>query len=208
MSDTAEKLIERAVAGDGIALQELLLQHFDRLRLHLHEKMPADLTGQIAVEDVLQETFAESVRQIAGFKAGNDTAFFRWLATIAEHRLIDLVRAARAAKRGGGWSPVDAAAAPDRSIAELITLLAVHERTPSRSIAGREVATALQAAVESLKDDYREVLTLRYFQGLSVTETAARMGRSSTAVQMLCHRAIEELRERMGDPDQFFSRDA
>ena len=208
MTEPFNRLIEGAAAGDAISLQELLLRNYDRLRLHLSGKMPADLTGQIAVEDVLQEAFADAIRQISGFKAESEAAFFRWLATIAEHRLIDMVRAARAAKRGGGWAACDPGAAPDSSIAELVTLLAVNERTPSVSIAGREVTAALHSALDSLKDDYREVLSLRYFQGLSVNDTAERMGRSPTAVQMLCHRAIEQLREQIGDPEKFFSRGA
>lgn len=203
--DDAE-LVSRAVAGDAAAIQELLLLHYDPLAARLAHAIPADLQGTIAVEDVLQEAFADAVRHIATFEARGEGALAGWLAAIADNRLIDLIRAARALKRGGGQARVDGGATDRSSVDDLLAQLAVNERTPSRSVAGHEAATAIRRALAGLSDDYRKAIQLRYFDGLSVAETASRMNRTEPAVHMLCHRAIAQLRELLGSASDFFSR--
>jgi RNA polymerase sigma-70 factor (subfamily 1) len=203
---TESELIARAIAGDSAAAQELLLLHYDRLSSRLSVGLPSDLQGTLSVEDVLQEAFTDAVRGISTFVPRGEGAFFAWLATIADHRLLDLIRAARAVKRGGGRSPVGPAGGEASTVGDLLALLAAEDHTPSRSVAGHEAAAAVQSALSGLKDEYRDVLRLRYFDGLSVSETAARMGRSESAIHMLCHRAVAQLRDVLGSASQYFSK--
>ncbi|MCC6361790.1 MAG: sigma-70 family RNA polymerase sigma factor [Phycisphaerales bacterium] len=200
------ELVSRAVGGDPGAVQELLLLHYDSLSHRLAGSMPADLQGTLTVEDVLQEAFADAVQAISSFESRGEGAFFGWLATIAEHRLIDLVRAARAMKRGGGRVAIEAGPGEGSTIGDLVAMLAADDHTPSRSMAGHEAVSAIQAALRGLRSDYREVLQFRYFDGLSVAQTAERMNRTEPAVHMLCHRAVAQLRESLGDPSRFLSR--
>ena len=44
-----------------------------------------------------------------------------------------------------------------------------------------------------LPPDYRDVLYLRYWEGLSFVQIAGRIGRSADAVRKLWYRAIERL---------------
>lgn len=206
-SDT--DLVARAVAGEQAALEELLLNHYDRLASRIAHKIPSDLQSVLTAEDVLQETFLEVARRIGEFQPRDADAFGGWLSTIAEHRLIDLARAQRAAKRGGGRAAVNAG--PDdwsRSLVDMLTLVAVHERTPSRSVAAREVVSAIRAALPRINADYCEALRLRYIEGLPVDQTAERMGRTSRAVHMLCHRGLQQLRDVLGDDARFLSKKA
>ncbi len=46
-----------------------------------------------------------------------------------------------------------------------------------------------------LKEDYREVLTLRYIDGLDAGEIAGILGKSSINVRVLTHRALKTLRK-------------
>ena len=50
------------------------------------------------------------------------------------------------------------------------------------------------ARLDSLPEDYREVILLVKIEGLSTTEAAARMEKSSPAVSLLLHRAIKRFR--------------
>lgn len=200
------ELIARAVAGDSAALQELLLIHYDRLFERLAASMPRDLQGVLAVEDVLQETFADAVKGVASFHPRGDGAFFGWLTTIAEHRLIDLARAARALRRGGGRAAIDLSPGGTSTVGDLLGLLCADDHTPSRSVAGHEAISAIQAAMRGLQPDYREVLQYRYFDGLTVAQTAERMNRTEPSIHMLCHRAVAQLRESLGNASRFLSR--
>ena len=52
-------------------------------------------------------------------------------------------------------------------------------------------------AIRQLTDDQQQVITLRFFQGLSHEEVAAVMGRRAGAVRVLQHRALSALRQLM-----------
>lgn len=200
------ELIRCAIGGDSASMQELLLLHYDTLAQRLAGQLPNDLQGTLTVEDVLQEAFASAIQSVRSFEARGEGAFLGWLTTIAEHRLIDLVRSARAIRRGGGRIAIDAQNHETSTVGDLLGLLAADDHTPSRSIAGHEAVSAIQQALAGLQPDYREVLQHRYFEGLTVAQTAERMNRTEPAIHMLCHRAVAQLRQFMGDMSRFLSR--
>ncbi len=204
--DAETRLIQEAQSGSRSALEELLLNHYARLEARIAKKIPADLRSRVSAEDVLQEAFSAAVRGIRGFEPDGPDAFYRWLATLAEHRLIDLIRESRAEKRGGGRVGLQADPAESRDVIDLLSVLAVHVRTPSRSAAHHEMVAAIQTALERVEERYREVLRLRYVEGLSVTQTAERLGKTEPAVMMLCHRGLRRLRDELGTSSGFFSR--
>ena len=208
-SGSEQELVSQASAGDRSAIQELLLLHHHQLVATIEKQVPADLRGVLSADDVCQEAYVSVFRQITSFQPHDEQAFERWLRTIADRKLVDMIRTQRAAKRGGG-KRVDARYTRDdtSSMIELLDVLAVHDRTPSRSAAHRELVRIIQDALDGLKEDYREVLRLRYIQCLSVAETAQKMGRSDGAVMMLCNRGLQRLEKVIGDPSRFFSRGA
>ena len=98
-------LISRAVAGERIALEELLLMHYDRLGARIARKLPSSLRRVFNEEDILQQSFTEIFQRIRSFHPSGKWAFYRWIATIADHRLRDAIKAQRTAKRGGRAPP-------------------------------------------------------------------------------------------------------
>jgi RNA polymerase sigma-70 factor (ECF subfamily) len=193
-------LIERAVAGDREALEDLLVSYHGRLRTYLQRRIPPELASVLSEDDVLQETYLSVAQQIGQFRPREPDGFARWLHRVAKHRLVDLVRRQRAVKRGGGRVAVDGGNAGQTSCVLWLELLAVHERTPSRSAAEYEVAMAVQRALKTLKPEHGEVLRLRYIEGRGVADIAEIMQRSEGAVHMLCQRALRRLEEALGFP--------
>ena len=55
----------------------------------------------------------------------------------------------------------------------------------------------MEAALDRLEPDEREVLLLRHFQGLTIDEAAVVLGRSATAVRRLLGRAARRLGEEL-----------
>lgn len=53
----------------------------------------------------------------------------------------------------------------------------------------------VQGALQQLKDEYREVVILRFIEEMNVSETAKILGKSKGAVRVLLHRALKTLRE-------------
>jgi len=202
-----EELIQRAVAGDEPALERLLLTYHRRLLGHIQRKLVTDVRNALQAEDVAQEAYVIVFREIAGFEPGPSEAFYRWLCKIAENRMRDLLRRQRAAKRGGGKTPINNVAVSEGgSLVDLLELLSTHSRTPSRSAAAAERVAAVQAALLELNAAYREALTLRYVEALPVAQIAEKLGRTEGAVHQLCHRALQRLGEIMGGESRFLTR--
>jgi RNA polymerase sigma-70 factor (ECF subfamily) len=57
----------------------------------------------------------------------------------------------------------------------------------------REDASAVTSAVDRLPDDYRLVLHLRYWDGLTFQQIGDRIGRSAEAVRKVWYRAVQRL---------------
>jgi RNA polymerase sigma-70 factor (ECF subfamily) len=65
--------------------------------------------------------------------------------------------------------------------------------TPSGQVAVREELDRMERALDSLPDEYREVIVQAKIAGRSREEIAAATGRSPGAVRMLLHRAMARL---------------
>ncbi len=210
MSDVApaggaadDALLRAAVSGDGDSLERLLLRHFDRLAADVSRRIPQDVRGSLSAEDVVQDTCIVVYQRISTFEPRGQAAFHAWLLQIAENRLMDAVKALRAAKRGGGWGRL---ADEAQDMIPLLEQLATHSSTPSRSAAAREAVEVLQSALDCLEPDYRDVLRMRYIEMQPIAACAAQLQRSEGAVHMLLGRALAALRSRMGESARFFSR--
>ncbi|MHC5114928.1 MAG: RNA polymerase sigma factor [Planctomycetota bacterium] len=198
-------LIRRAVDGDRDALERLLLAYYDRLSRRLARRVPDTLRAVTSEEDVLQQAFIAAFDAIGSFRPTGRWSFYRWLVTLAEHRLQDAIRAHRAAKRGGGRAAVRAGE-DGNEYDDLIDLLAGPRRTPSQSVARHEAVRAVHEALESLAPDHAEALALRYVRGLPVAEVAETMQRTERAIHNLCYRGLREIHAVMGGSSTYLTR--
>ncbi len=205
--DTEDELIARATSGDRMALEQLLLDHYARLRDHVAPKIPASQQSVVDVDDIIQQTFLQAFRDIGRFAPRAEGSFTSWLMTIAENRLLDALRAQKRLKRGGQHRQARRADG-DRvsSLSDLVELLSDRGDTPSQVVAGREAARAIRVGLAGLPDDQREAVSLRYLDGRSVQQVADDMDRSPDAVRGLVHRAKRALRDTLGRSSRWFSK--
>jgi RNA polymerase sigma-70 factor (ECF subfamily) len=196
MADTKSEigLITKAVGGDLFAIELLLHSYHSRLLEYIEAKFPAGLRGILEPQDIVQDTWLRAVRAIRSFQPQGSDAFFRWLVTIARNLMTDQLRHAIAAKNAGSLAPMDTT---DSSVAQLLSELAVYNRTPSRSAINHELLQALNNALSRILPEQAEALRLRHLDGLSISEVAAQMKRSEGSVLMLCNRALKSLRWEM-----------
>ena len=201
-----EALTRQAIAGDPEALEQLLLAQYARLHAAVARKIPNDINRVVTAEDILQDVYIEAFRHIANFKPQGEDAIYRWLATIARNRLIDVVKAQRAAKRGGDAHRLTHATPWSQAgVDNLFDRLAFHSSTASRSAVREEAVAAMHVVMASIKQEYRDALAMRYMQGKSVREIADAMGRSEGSVNMLLHRGLRAMQAAMGRASDFFS---
>ena len=86
----------------------------------------------------------------------------------------------------GGYSELEMAA--------LLVALKTRGETPE------VMAGVVEALLESLSPDQRDVLLLRVIADLSVAETAQTLGKGEEAVKQLQRRALASLRRRISSP--------
>jgi RNA polymerase sigma-70 factor (ECF subfamily) len=127
-------------------------------------------------DDVLQETFVAAIERPP--RAGVPLA--PWLARVARNAALKLRRSRRRREAR------EAAVARPESVA------------PDESLARAEAYRAVVEAVVALDAPYREVVLLRYFDGVETAEIAARLGLPVETVRTRLKRAHAALRERLG----------
>jgi RNA polymerase sigma-70 factor (ECF subfamily) len=199
MESTASQPTDLSAGSSGASLTDSspneLILYSERARLLAYVKrhLPAEIQAWVDPNDVLQDTYFEAFRRMAHFHAADENAAYRWLVTIARHRIAELLRTRRTARRGGGLGH----AAQGDSVVAALAELASHLRTPSRSAARHEFIHALEQSLTRLPPDLGQALHLRYIQGLSCAEIGEKMGRTERAVHMICNRALKVVRREL-----------
>lgn len=175
MNDGAESY-RRFLKGDNAGLREIIETYFDGLALYLNNYVD-NLSD---AEDLAEETMIELGTKKPRFNGRS--SFKTWLYAIGRHRAIDHAR--RRAKEVVGI-PEEM----ERQIADAddVEENCIHD----------EEKRELYRAMRSLKQEYRLVLWLKYFESMSANEIAAVTGKSTHSVYHLCERAVEELRRKL-----------
>lgn len=159
-------LVEAACSGAPSALELLLVQCQPELRRYAQRSCVIS-----DVDDAVQEALLIASRYLGSLRHAR--AWSRWMFRIVRR---ECHRLARVALRRDLWN--------DGAVEALVA---------SRS--DDELRLDLTAALESLPQQYREVLVLRDFEGLTVGEMAERLVVSTAAVKGRLHRARELTRE-------------
>ncbi len=194
------ELVNRALVGEGLALDLLLCRYAVRLKRHLEPKMPALLNGIVDVDDILQQTFLQIFRDIKRFQPQGQGSFYAWMRGIAENRMFDCVREHKRKKRGGEFHRKVTTGDPNRSDVLLaVDLLAGQGGTPSQSFARHELIDGIRERVDALPAEQREAIRYHCLEGRSLEETALLMRKTSGAVRALVHRGKLKLKQQIDE---------
>lgn len=198
----AADLLADAQRGSEASLGKLMQLHASYLRLVVASQLDERLRTRVSSSDVVQETFFEAHRDFPAFRGATPEEFLGWLRRILMNNLLRAVEQHfKAAKRDVRREvSIDRARnCPDKSSPGPAVQLAHWGDSPSASMHRRERADTLDQMLETLPDDYREVIRLRHQEGLDFAEIGERMGRTSGAVRMLWLRGIKRLRHLYAD---------
>jgi RNA polymerase sigma-70 factor (ECF subfamily) len=187
------ELLDRARAGDRVAMGQVFEKHTDFLLRRITKLMGSALRRTIEPEDVLQETLLVAARRIGVFRGTSEQALATWLAALARRKLIDLARhngrLKRALKRqssleelgvgNSGWFP---SAHP------------IDPCTASQVAVKQELSTKLTEAMARMDRREAEVLWLRYVDGMSLEGIGRHMGVGRHGASGIVSRALRNLR--------------
>ncbi len=189
-----EELLTQASQGDGPAREQLLARHRARLRRMVAVHLDRRLAARVDPSDVVQEALADAARKLDGYLRERPLPFYPWLRRLAWERLVKLQRRHRRGCRCINRETPGFLDLPEGSAVELARTLIAAESSPSRQLLREELQGRVQRALGRLRDRDREVLVLRYLEGLSTRDIAATLAISEGAVKMRHLRALEEVR--------------
>lgn len=190
--DAADERVARAIAGDQDELESLVRDASTVLRATL--RIDSRWSRNFDVDDVLQVTFLEAFMRIKSLECATMTAFHAWLKRIAQHNLIDAVRALDSRRRPDGDRRVTHGAGGE-SAHTLLLRVSDREATAGGRAVMAEQIQSMHDAIAQMPKSYRQVIRLVDLEQKPFAEVANELDRSIGAVHMLRSRAHDRLRE-------------
>lgn len=187
-ADSDALLVDRAKRGDVRAFEMLVVKYQRRIE-RLIGRMVRDVD---LVPDIAQETFVRAYRALPQFRG--ESAFYTWLYRIAvntaKKQLVDL-------KRDPLVTEASFAGSDDGDETSRAETEPTDGETPEALLASKEIANAVNAAIEALSEDLRQAITLREIEGLSYEEIADVMNCPIGTVRSRIFRAREAIAARL-----------
>ncbi|NOZ21356.1 MAG: sigma-70 family RNA polymerase sigma factor [Planctomycetes bacterium] len=168
--------LAKAKQGDPESLAAICEHFYPKVLKYMYYRV-----GGAWAEDLAADVFVRVMRAIAR----QDGSFVAWVYKIAANVVIDHSR--REKLRQG--VPMD------ENITETMAGASDSAMTATRHI-------DLHEAISRLTEEQRELVTLKFIQGLSNTEVAAITGRKAGAIRVLQFRALSSLREMLSDEEK------
>lgn len=194
--------LAKARQGDVAARDRLFAACRSYVGLIARATLERRLQSKVDASDLVQQTMMDAHRDFNQFAGQTEQEWLAWLRKILTHNTGDAYRHYAATKRQA-QREMSLQGGPGSASQSGETIIgfdpAAPSETPSQIILHQERELAVAEAISQLSEDYQEVVFLRNVQRLPFDEVAARMNRSRPAVQMLWMRALQRLREILGE---------
>lgn len=177
---TDEELVRYAQAGEVEAFNLLCERYMSIVFQRVRYSIP-----QADVEDVTQETFIAVIRSLKEFRG--ESKFRTWLYTILGRKIADYYR--RRDPADFQWMKVEEHGDDDP--------VQIMDGNGSSNL---DDAIWVRQALMRLPSHYREVILLRFVDGLPFIEIAEQLGQSLEATKSLFRRAISTLQQDLEKP--------
>jgi len=171
-----QDLIERLRRRDPDAMSDL----YDRYSRVVYAVILRIVRNASVAEELVQESFLRAWNRGSDFDASRGR-IGPWLLTIARNRAIDYLRSSAGQQQATTFELVSS---------ERVSLFV---NTEDRMV-DQEQARRIRAAFSQLNENQRQVLELAYFEGLSQSEMAEKLGQPLGTIKTWVRTALTTLR--------------
>lgn len=170
-----KNLIEKARLGDNDAFGKLYEHYYLPVFRYIYFRIKKKEDTQ----DLVQTTFLKVYKSIGKYKnLGKEPLSFFF--TVARNTVIDHFRKKR-----------------DLKLYEYTDIEENEDRNPENFAQKNEQAKIVNKAIQSLNEEQKEVVLLKFMAGLSNNEIAKQIGKSEDNVRQIQHRALKLLKEKL-----------
>ncbi len=173
MLDGEKGIIERAIRGEASAFGSL----YDHYQPAIYRFVLIKVSRREEAEDLTHQVFLSAWQNIQNYRELGHP-FSSWLYQIARNKVIDHYRTV---KNDSAIEEVDP---------EIFASAALTEARTDMELTMERVLKAIR----KLKQEYQDIVIMRFIEELSLKEIAAAIGKSEGAVKLIQHRALKELR--------------
>lgn len=192
-ADTTKLLISRVQAGDRDALETLCSRYLMRVLAAVRARLGAKLRQKVESWDVVQDVLIDAVRRVNSFEFRTEGAFLKFLNKIVENRIRDEADRWAAKKRDANLEVPLKPSSPDGADPYSTITLKQGWGSPSGILSLSEDLSRLEAAMDNLTEEYRELIVATKLEGRTYAEIAEESEISTDAVRMRLSRAMAAL---------------
>lgn len=185
---TDQEVVALALKGRETAYRELI-GRYERPVLSLIYRL---VRNRELAEDLAQDTFIKVLNALDRYDPRHKLS--SWIFKIAHNTAIDELRRKRIDTLSLDGSPH--AETSDQVEATSITAVSTDE-TPEEFAANREIGREIEAALATIRPEYRTAIVLWHVEGRPYEEIAEIMDLPLGTVKTFIHRARKELRQKL-----------
>ena len=171
MLDGEKQIIEDAIKGEASAFGLL----YDKYQPQIYRFVYLKVGHREEAEDLTHQVFLSALQNIEKYQH-KGFPFSSWLYQISRNKIIDHWRTRKITL------DIEDAAEQGENDLEI------------EKIGVRFEIERVQKAIPRLKDEYQNVIIMKFIEGLSYEEIAAALNKPQTTVRVLQHRAIKQLK--------------
>ncbi len=204
MTTDIEVLIDQIKNGSEPALLEFIERHRAPLLAFINKNMSEGLKSKVEASDVLQEVSLNAVESFGEMDFEQKTPF-NWLCHLSERRIIDNHRKYFQVQKRAAGREVQQRSGEEGAGQGFMDLLIASITSPSQAFARGAKEMKLLVALESLPEENREAIRLKYVESLPTKEIATQLDKSDVAVRVMISRSMVKLQEILKNEDEFKS---
>ncbi len=194
-NDETAQLVRRAQDGDAQALNDLFTRYHTLMVEVARRRLGPRLRLKEEPDDLAQTTFREATRDFKRYEYRGEQSLLKWLIQILQNKIRDKAEYYSASKRDTSLeTTLEPTSNTDGDLLPGLDMIASDELSVTRTVSRGERFEHLRRGLEQLNPEYRQAITMVFFQGLSLREAGQRLGgRSEDALRMMLRRAEAKL---------------